>query len=87
MRGLRSAPKLKISGDLLIKKTEGHGKIIISKKVAPKAVDRNRIKRIIKEALKTLHQKKEDFQIIVRKNIAGQKSYDLKDKMQKLLKG
>jgi len=42
--------------------------ISVSKKVAPKAVDRNRIKRIIKESLGVNKRAKGEIKIIVKKN-------------------
>ena len=60
-------------------------KIVVSKKVAKKAVDRNRIKRIIKEAIRKLEIEKKPT-IIVRTNIANLKTHQVTDKLLKLLK-
>lgn len=51
-------------------------KIVVSKKVAAKAVDRNRIKRIIKEAL-TRSKQKGSFVFIVKTNIRDLKTQDM----------
>lgn len=56
--------------------------ITISKKVAQKAVDRNRIKRIISEALRQLKLQKAEVQIIVRKNIKDAKTYQIQKKLE-----
>lgn len=50
--------------------------IVISKKIVPKAVERNRIKRIIKVAVRSL-KKEGDFLVIVKQNISGLKSWQL----------
>lgn len=49
--------------------------IVVSKKVAKRAVDRNRIKRIIKEALRG--KTNEGLKIIVRNNIANLKTQEV----------
>lgn len=73
--------------DLLVKRsTNAKATITITKKVAPKAVDRNRIKRIIKEALRSAKIDKAQLQVIVKKNIASLKSYQVKEKIEKFLK-
>ncbi|MBI2327126.1 ribonuclease P protein component [Candidatus Curtissbacteria bacterium] len=70
--------------DLLVKRsTNAKAAIVITKKVAPKAVDRNRIKRIIKEALRSAKIQKGQLQIIVKRNIASLKSYQVKEKIEK----
>ena len=60
--------------------------VVISKKVAKRAVDRNRIKRIVKEALRGYHIGKEKLTIVVKKNIADLKMPEVKVKLKKLLK-
>lgn len=60
--------------------------IVVSKVVAKKAVDRNRIKRVIKEALRQGLYAKYEFKIIVKKNIADLKMQEVKEKLEKLLK-
>lgn len=73
--------------DLLLKRsTNARATITITKKVAPKAVDRNRIKRIIKEALRSAKIEKGQLQIIVKRNIANLKSYQVQEKIEKFLK-
>jgi len=59
--------------------------ISVSKKVAGKAVDRNRIKRIITESLRGQSNYKGQFLIIVNKNIAHLKKDEVKDKLFRLL--
>lgn len=59
--------------------------IVVSKKVAKLAVDRNRIKRLFKEALRSLNYQDQDLTIIVQKNIAGQKMDQVKGALKKLI--
>ncbi len=59
--------------------------VIVTKQVAKKAVDRNRIRRIITEALRDMDIKGE-LVIKVKKNIAGQKTNQVKEKLLALLK-
>ncbi len=59
--------------------------IVVSKKVAPKAVDRNRIKRLIKESLRSMDLGK-SLKIIVKKNVADAKMLQIKDELAALLK-
>jgi len=59
--------------------------ITVSKKVAPKAVDRNKIKRRIAEALR--EQKiTGELIVIVNKNIAHLKTRDIQGKLLQLIK-
>lgn len=58
---------------------------IVSKKTAPKAVDRNRIKRVLAEVLKEHLKLGGELKVIVKKNIAGQKVAQVQAKMTKLL--
>jgi len=60
--------------------------ISVSKKVAPKAVDRNRIKRIIKESLGVNKRAKGEIKIIVKKNVAYLKTPEIRVKLEKLFK-
>lgn len=59
--------------------------VSVSKKVASRAVDRNRIKRIIKEALRKIDSFENPVTFIVKKNIAGLKSYQIEEKLKNLL--
>lgn len=62
--------------------------IIISKKVAPKAVDRNRIKRLVSEAVRTNLDKikfEGNLIIIAKENIARYKKSDIQDKILMLI--
>ena len=74
------------AGDFLIRKTSGNGNIVVTKKTATKAVDRNRIKRIIKEALRALNIDQGKFQIIIRRNIAKLKTHQIKTVIEKQFK-
>ncbi len=69
--------------DLVIdlKKSLNRPRITIPKKVAKKAVERNRIKRIVREALKDLKLQQVGLRIIVKNNIAGLK----KDQVKKII--
>ncbi|MBI2598869.1 ribonuclease P protein component [Candidatus Curtissbacteria bacterium] len=55
--------------------------IVVSKKVAKLAVDRNRIKRLFKEALRSLGLGSAGLVIIVKKNIAEYKTSQIKDEL------
>lgn len=59
--------------------------VVVSKNVAKKAVDRNRIKRVVKEALRQL-KLREQPTIIIRTNLANLKTQQIKDKLAKLIK-
>ena len=60
--------------------------IIITKKVAPRAVDRNRIRRIISEALREKIGKTEDeLVVIVKKNIAHFKKQEVSTIIERLI--
>lgn len=60
--------------------------VTVSKKVAKKAVERNRIKRLILESLRQRDDLSSRFQIIVKKNISGLKMLEVKEKIEKLIK-
>lgn len=60
--------------------------ISISKKVAKRAVDRNRIKRLISEGLRNQRVPPRQVLVIVRKNISDLKMSDVKIKLENLLK-
>lgn len=57
----------------------------MSKKVAPLAVDRNRIKRLIREAVRQLALGDYQVKAIVKKNFADAKMTQVKDKIKELL--
>ena len=60
--------------------------VIITKKIAPKAVDRNRIKRIISEALRErINQKEGGLTLIVKKNIAHFKKQEVSTIIERLI--
>lgn len=60
--------------------------IIVNKKVAPKAVDRNRIKRIIYEALAKQNKFKGEIIIIVKNNLANKNTNQVQEILEKLIK-
>lgn len=60
--------------------------ISVSKKVVPKAVDRNRIKRLVKEALRNLEIRSPHLKVLVKKNFADAKMTQVKDELAVLLK-
>lgn len=64
----------------------GKAGIVVSKNVAQKAVDRNRIKRIIKEAQRSINLPAANYTIIVKKNIANLKTNQVQQILSKLLK-
>jgi len=71
--------------DLIIKKKDDQSlTIVVSKKISKKAVERNRIKRTIKEALRAKNKQK-GLTIIVKENISGLKMQQVKEKLEKLL--
>lgn len=77
-----------MTGDFLVRRpTNGTKKtvIIVSKAVAKKAVERNRARRIIKEALRDLAYQ-DGLIIIVKNNIASLKMQEVKKKLEKILK-
>ena len=57
---------------------------VVSKKVAPKAVDRNGIKRLVAESLRDQNRKAQII-VIVKKNIAHLKKNQVKDKLTRML--
>jgi len=59
--------------------------VVVSKKVAKKATERNRIKRIIKEAIRSLGYQKMGLNIIVKRNIADLKSSQVKSRLVNLV--
>ena len=73
--------------DLILKPSYQTAAVTVStsKKVAPRAVDRNRIKRIIKEAAR--RNKNLDTSLIfrIKKNIASLKSHDVEQLIKKIL--
>lgn len=58
---------------------------IVSKKVAPRAVDRNRIKRLVAQAMGENQSLQAEVIVIVKKNIATLKKDQVKAKLTKLL--
>jgi len=71
---------------LIIRKTApGKITIVVTKKVAKRAVDRNRIKRILKEAVRSINLTGE-VKIIVKNNIAAYKENQAEEALARLLK-
>ena len=60
--------------------------VVVSKAVSKKAVERNRIRRIVKEAIRKLDLQEKKLKIIVKNNIASLKSYEVAEELKKLLK-
>lgn len=58
--------------------------IVVSKAISKKAVERNRIKRIIKEAFKTLGAE-ENIVVIVKTNISKLKTQEVAQKLKLIL--
>lgn len=58
--------------------------IIVSKKIAPRAVDRNRIKRMVSESLKNKLETGTDMIIVVKKNVADLKNNEITEKINDL---
>jgi len=73
---------------LIAKTTEEELKLTvsISKKVASRAVDRNRIKRIIKESTRSDKVFKGEVLVIVKKNLAHLKMPEIRVKLENLFK-
>lgn len=74
--------------DLILKRSRSKNQettIVVSKAVSKKAVDRNRIKRMIKEALRELNLDP-GHAIIVKTNIANLKTRQVKEKLEKVIK-
>lgn len=61
-------------------------RIIISAKVAPKAVDRNRLKRRMREILRSMGKDKASFHIYIKKVALGMSFAQLKSELEKALK-
>lgn len=59
--------------------------IIVSTRVAKRSVDRNRIKRITKEALRKMGQIDREIVIIVKNNIAGFKMQQVQKELENLI--
>ena len=74
--------------DLLLKeKIVGSGiGIVITKKVAPRAVDRNRIKRLIRESAREVEGKLDgNIVMVVKKNFAGYKKEQVVSKINEII--
>lgn len=59
--------------------------IIVSKAVAKRAVDRNRIKRITKAALREFGDNQASIVLIAKNNIANLKTQDVYEELKKVL--
>lgn len=85
----KSFGKKVISDEFIILAKKGEGLnlgVSVSNKVATRAVDRNRIKRILYEATKNQVIFKGDIIITVRKNLAVLKSSEIQTIIEKQLK-
>lgn len=60
--------------------------VVVSKKTAKKAVDRNRIKRTISEALKAQKLQNLELLVVVRENIASLKTEEVKKRLEATIK-
>ena len=81
---LKTVKRLRSQNFELIQKTGNEAKlgVVITKKVAKKAVDRNRIKRMIHEALKEeIVNLTSPLVIIVKANLASQKMPEIKNEL------
>lgn len=58
---------------------------VVSKKVAPKAVDRNRIKRLVSQAMGENQSLQAEVIVIIKKNISHLKKDQVKDKLTRML--
>ena len=65
-------------------KTDGPT-VVVSKKITKKAVQRNRIRRIVKEALRSIGFEESKLVIIVKKNIANLKTNQVKKELADLI--
>lgn len=61
-------------------------RIIVSNKVAPKAVDRSKVKRRIREILRSIGKDKASFHIYVKKTALNMSFAQLKSELEKALK-
>lgn len=60
--------------------------VVVTKKIAPRAVDRNRIKRLIREALRVKTQLRGELKIIVKNNMSGLKLDEVSKKLEPLIR-
>ena len=72
--------------NLIFKKADHNfkTKIVISRKVASKAVDRNRIKRLFREVLRANKGENKELVIIVKRNLSSFKRQDIQSKMEEM---
>lgn len=66
------------------KEKELKAAIIVSKKVAPRAVDRNRIKRMVSQSLGDKLKTAAEIIIVVKTNVADLKNNEITDKINQL---
>ena len=59
---------------------------VITKKIAPKAVDRNRIKRLVRQALANQTKIKVKAKVVVKKNVAPLKAAVVEKEIEELFK-
>lgn len=87
---VRKSKNKKIVGknvNLTLKKTEEDFKatVIVPKKAAKRAVDRNRIKRTMREAAKELNIKNGNLAVFVKNNISNLKKNEIKKTLENLI--
>lgn len=87
----QSEKSIKVSDkNLVLVYRENPGKFkaaaIVSKKVAKLAVDRNRIKRIIIEAIGEISMLEGEYIVIAKNNIKEEKSTNIKTQLENLIK-
>ncbi|MBI3282998.1 ribonuclease P protein component [Candidatus Curtissbacteria bacterium] len=59
--------------------------IIVSTRVAKRSVDRNRIRRVTKEALRKMGQIDREIVVIVKNNIAGFKMQEVQKELERII--
>ncbi len=57
--------------------------MVVTKKVAPRAVDRNRIKRLVFESLRKLDMLEGELVVVVKKNLAKLKMQEIQLKLKR----
>lgn len=92
MQGSRfnSAPKTRFVGEDFTAvrgdvKSQEKNTIIVTRKVAKRAVTRNRIRRLIRESLRSIGLD-ENLTVIVKKDLSALKMVQVKRKLEKVLK-
>lgn len=84
----QSSRKSKVSGENFLLTFRPKGKVfqaavVVTKKVAPRAVDRNRIKRLVFESLRKLDMIEGELVVVVKKNLAKLKTQEIQLKLKR----